>query len=168
MLPRNQRQEGLSRAYVLGVAAQAGVVASKPDPDLGIDLSLRSVRQDGNVYQDAGVLLDLQLRSTTRAAEGPTQVAYDIDVRTYNFLRAAPPMCPRLLVVLVLPEDEAEWLSQSVEELILRRCAYWHSLRGAAATTATSSVRLFIPREQVFSVEALQGFLRRLTEGGVL
>jgi hypothetical protein len=168
MLPRNQRQEALSRAYVSAVAARAGVVASKPDPDLGIDLSLRSVRQVGNLFQDAGVLLDLQLRSTTRAAEGPAQVAYDIDVRTYDFLRTAPPMCPRLLVVLVLPDDEAEWLSQSVDELILRRCAYWYSLRGAAATTATSSVRLFIPREQVFSAEALQGFLRRLTEGGEL
>ena len=84
--------------YVQAVAARTGVVPSKPDPDLGIDLSLRAVRQDGNVYQDAGVLLDLQLRSTTRAAERPTQIAYDIDVRTYDFLRTAPPMCPRLLV----------------------------------------------------------------------
>ena len=116
-------------------------------------------------YQDAGVQLDLQLRSTTRAAESPTQIAYDIDVRTYDFLRTAPPMCPRILVLLVLPEGEVEWLSQSIDELILRRCAYWLSLRGFEATTATSSVRLFIPREQVFSVDALHDLMRRLTQG---
>ena len=67
--------------------------------------------------------------------------------------------------MLVLPEEEADWVSQSVDELILRRCAYWFSLRGSEPTTATSSRRLFIPREQVFSVQALQDLLRRLTEG---
>ena len=165
MLPRNQRQEALSRAYAQTIAARAGVVSSKPDPDLGIDLCLRAVLQIGNVYQDAGVQLDVQLRSTTRAAETPAHIAYDIDVRTYDFLRTAPAMCPRILVLLVLPEDEADWLSQSVDELIVRRCAYWHSLRGAEPTTATSSRRIFIPREQVFSVEALQGFMGRLMKG---
>jgi len=49
--------------------------------------------------------------------------------------------------------------------LILRLCAYWLSLRGFEATTATSSVRLFIPREQVFSVDALHDLMRRLTQG---
>ena len=73
--------------------------------------------------------------------------------------------CPRLLVLLVLPEDEADWLSQSPEQLILRRCAYWHSLVGSAPTTATSTVRITIPRENVFSVEAIRTLLANVREG---
>src|SRR5262249_44796315 len=120
MLPRNLRQEALSRAYVQAVAAHAGVLWSKPDPDLGIDLSLRAVRQEGNQYQDAGFQIDVQLRSTTRANVTATHIAYDLDARTHDYLRQTGLRNPRLLVVLVLPEDEAQWLSQSPDELVLR------------------------------------------------
>jgi hypothetical protein len=166
LLPSNLQQEWLSRAYVQAVAARAGVITSKPDPDLGIDLCLRAVRREANQYQDAGVQLDLQLRSTTRASVTDTEVRYDLDVRTYNYLRQASALCPRLLVVLVLPEDEALWLSQSPEELVLRHCAYWMSLVGAEPTPATSSVRITIPRSQAFSVQAVQMWMTRLLQGG--
>src|SRR4051812_40158821 len=38
--------------------------------------------------------------------------------------------CPRLLVLLALPEKEQDWVMQSVEQLIVRRCAYGTSLAG--------------------------------------
>ena len=47
MMTREHRQEALSRAYVQTIAAQAGVLCSKPDPDYGIDLSLREVEVRG-------------------------------------------------------------------------------------------------------------------------
>lgn len=165
MLPRNLRQEALSRAYVQAVAAQAGVICSKPDPDLGIDLSLRDVHQEGNQYQDSGLQLDLQLRSTTRASMRDGQVYYDLDVRTHEYLRRTAPMCPRLLVLLVLPEDEALWVSQSPDELLMRHCAYWLSLRGAAPAVTTSTVRVAVPCTQVFSAQAIRAILDRLAQG---
>src|SRR5262249_38301979 len=134
-------------------------------PDYGIDLSLRSIEQLGEQHRDAGVQLDLQLRSTTRAHVSDTHVSYDLDVRMYDYLRAIRPV-PRILVLLVLPEDESQWLSQSVEELIIRRCAYWFSLRGAAATPTSFSVRLAIPLTQVFSVQAAQTLMSLLAQGG--
>ncbi len=70
-----------------------------------------------------------------------------------------------LLVVLVLPDEEALWLSQSTEELLVRRCACWYSLRGAESTTGTSSVRIAIPPSQVFSVSAIHAILNRLRQG---
>ena len=41
MMTRNHRQESLCRAYVLAIAAQAGLTWSRPQEDYGIDLSLR-------------------------------------------------------------------------------------------------------------------------------
>src|SRR5262245_33589324 len=145
MMTRAHRQEALCRAYVQAVAAQAGLLCSRPEPDYGIDLALRSVEPTSEQRKDAGVQLDLQLRSTTRAAVSDTEVRYDLDVRTYEYLRRTPPV-PRILVILVQPEDEDAWLSQSPDALLLRHCAYWASLRGAAPTTASSSVRVTIPR----------------------
>lgn len=164
MLTRNHRQEAICRSYVQAVAALAGVSTSTPVPDYGVDLSVRNIERRGARRQDSRVQIDLQLRATTRASLTETQVRYDLDVDTYHYLREASQIrC--LLVVLVLPEDEASWLTQSQEELIVRNCAYWHSLRGAAAITASSSVRVAIPRTQVFSAEAVRAFLTRLSQG---
>jgi hypothetical protein len=164
MLPRNQQQEALSRAYVRAIAAQAGVVCSEPEQDFGIDLCFRAVRVRGKRYADTSGQFDAQVKSTTRANVTDSEVRYDLDVKNYDDLREPGDNCPRILVVLVLPEDEAQWLSQSVEELILRHCAYWISLEGYPPTTATTTVRITIPRSAVFSVEAVRGILDGLRE----
>lgn len=164
-MTQNHRQEALCRAYVQAVAALAGVGTSVPVPDYGVDLSLRNIEQRGGRHLDTRLQLDLQLRSTTRANVSDTHVSYDLDVQTYDFLRELSQVrC--VLVVLVLPDDETLWLSQSVEELIVRHCAYWHSLRGVNPTTAVSSVRITIPRSQVFSVDTVRAILNRLGQGG--
>lgn len=164
MMTRNHRQEALCRAYVQAIAALAGVGTGNYAFDYGVDMSLRAILQSDNLHQDARVQLDLQLRSTTRANVSETQVSYDLNVRTYEYLRI-PSWIHCILVLLVLPGDEAQWLSQSVEELIVRHCAYWISLEGSEPTTATSSVRITIPRTQVFSVEAVRSFMDRLMQG---
>ncbi len=165
MLTRNHRQEALCRAYVQAVAELAGVATSVPVPDYGVDLSLREIVQRGQRHLDGRLQLDLQLRSTTRAHLTEAHVGHDLDVPTHDFLRELSSVCC-LLVVLVLPDEEAQWLSQSIEELVLRRCAYWCSLRGADPARTVSSVRISIPRSQVFSVQAVQEMLNRLRQGG--
>jgi hypothetical protein len=164
VLTRNHRQEGLCRAYAQAVAAVAGVGTSVPVPDYGVDLSLRSIVQRGQRRKDARLQFDLQLRSTTRASLSDGHVIYDLDVATYDLLREETQIrC--FLVVLVLPDDEAFWLGQSPAELVIRRCAYWHSLRVAPATGATSSVRVAIPVGQMFTPEAVRSIFDHLIRG---
>jgi hypothetical protein len=164
VITRAHRQEALGKAYVRAIAAQAGWICSEPEQDYGIDLCLRAVRVRGTRHADAGGQLDLQLKCTTRANVTDTGVVYDLDVKNYDDLREPGENCPRILVVLVMPEDEAQWLTQSVEELVLRHCAYWHSLEGEAPTTTTRTTRITIPRDNVFSAEAVPGILARLRE----
>jgi hypothetical protein len=164
MMTREHRQEALCRAYVRAIAAQAGWICSQPEQDYGIDLCLRKVRIGGEGRSDVGGQFDLQLKSTTRANVTDAEIRYDLEVKNYNHLREPGENCPHILVVLVMPEDETQWLDQSVEELILRHCAYWICLEGYPPTTATKTVRVAIPRGNVFSVEAVQGPLARLRE----
>ena len=84
MMTQGHRQEALCRAYVQAVAAQAGLLWGKTEPDYGVDLSLRSVGIQENRRRDVGVQIDLQLKSTTRAVVTDTEVRYDLDVQTYN------------------------------------------------------------------------------------
>jgi hypothetical protein len=164
VITRQHRQELLCRAYVHAVAAQAGLLCSRPEPDYGIDLSLRNVAVLGRRHLDTSVQVDLQLRSTTRASVTKTEVKVDLDVETYNYLRTPATFCPRVLVVLVMPAEEAEWVNQSPDELVIRHCAYWLSLHGHAETSARSTIRIGIPLTSVFSVEAVRTIMQRLQE----
>jgi Domain of unknown function (DUF4365) len=164
MMTQAHRQEALCRAYVQSVAAQAGLLWSKTEPDYGVDLSLRSVSIQENRRRDVGVQIDLQLKSTTRAVVTDTEVRYDLDVQTYNDLRDDNGRCPRLLVVLIMPAEEARWLSQTPEELTLRHCAYWISLKGYPPTTAASTIRIAIPLTNIFSVAELTRLMQQAGE----
>jgi hypothetical protein len=165
MLPRNLQQEALSRSYIYAVAAKAGLIFTLPGFDVGIDVCLSTVVVRGRRYGPGAIQLDLQVKSTTRPIIRSDQLLYDLDVKNYDDLRAPSPMCPRLLVVVVMPADESQWLSQSPEELILRHCAYWLWLGGAEATTATTTVRVALPLANVFSPSALQEMVGRLGRG---
>jgi hypothetical protein len=149
---------------VQAIAAAAGLSYSVPSPDYGIDISLRAIEIRGNRRTDASVQLDIQLKSTTRAGVQETQVAYDLAVEDYNNLRDTRARCPRILVVLLLPADENQWVSQSTTELTIRHCAYWLSLKGLPASKATRTVRVAIPLTNVFSVSAVQDIMQRLRE----
>lgn len=168
LLTRNHRQEALCRAYIQVIAARCGMSWSVPNPDYGIDLTLNDVIDRGGVRAESGYKLDVQAKSATRAGWTATHLRYDIDVRSYETLRDPTPGTSRILVVLALPEDESLWSAQTEDELIVRHCAYWLSLRGEGPTSNRRSLRLLIPRGNRFSVEALRGMMERVKAGGEL
>jgi hypothetical protein len=162
-LTRNDRQEGLSRAYVHAIAARCGLGSSTPKPDYGVDLSLHHITIRGKRRVESGYRLDIQAKSTVQASRDETHLSYDLDAKSYDDLRLAAG--PRILVVLLLPKKEEEWSAQTENELILRHCVYWLSLEGRAATKNRRKVRLLIPRANVFSVEGLLAILERIKRG---
>ena len=107
----------------------------------------------------------MQLKSTTRANVTDAHVVYDLDADCYEDLRDPGARAPRLLVVLVMPKEEADWLSQTSEELILRHCAYWLSLKGMPTRAASSTVRVSIPLGNAFTATALRTILERIRRG---
>jgi Domain of unknown function (DUF4365) len=113
---------------------------------------------------DTSVQVDLQLRSTARASVTETEIKLDLDVETYDYLRTPETFCPRILVVLVMPAEETEWVNQSPDELAIRHCAYWLSLHNHAETSARSTIRIRIPLTCLFSVEAVHAIMHRLQE----
>jgi hypothetical protein len=58
---------------------------------------------------ESGFNLDIQAKSTTTRSLTNADVVHDLDVKTYDDLRDVQVGCPRILVLLVLPEDENQW-----------------------------------------------------------
>ena len=154
----NWQMEQLSLAYIRTVAAKAGFQVTRPELDID------SV--DGVLMADFGrrPRVDFQAKSTTRDVLGDDALHFPLPVKNYNDLRVDT-RTPRILIVLLMPDDDARWVAQSEEELCLRHCAYWLSLEDRPATANTSSVTVQIPTTNIFSVDQLITLMGKVDRG---
>lgn len=72
-----------------------------------------------------------------------------------------------ILVVVLVPEHVGDWLNATEQELALRRCGYWVSLRGLPTTTNENAVAVHVPRSQVFHPTTLRAIMQRLAQGAL-
>lgn len=161
LLTDNDREEELSRAYVQAIAAMAGYMTAefKPDRD-GTDVQIRA----GGSMRPS---LDIQLKATINLEPSKDgKFSYSLKKRNYDLLRE-PTMVPNILVLLALPATEAEWLTVSAEQLILRRCAYWASLKGLPESQNKDTVTIYINDTYRFDVEGLKALMERARTGAV-
>ncbi|TAF99654.1 MAG: DUF4365 domain-containing protein [Oscillatoriales cyanobacterium] len=148
----NQQKELFSKAYVRAVAAVAGFSIDPLELDFdSIDLQITAASGDGSVYFPE---LKLQLKCTSR------------DVIDGDYMRRNA-LVPRILVVVLVPENLEDWLQQSEAELCMRNCAYWMSLRGQTETQNIANVTVSLPRSNQFTVEALKSMIQRISEGSL-
>ena len=166
MLPRNQRQEMLSRAYVQIVAAACGMSCSTREMDYGFDITLHEIQEDGKRISETGFVLDIQAKSTSAPRWKSDELLFDVPIANYDDLRKPGKITPRILVVLTLPRSEAEWASLTDNQLILRHAAYWMSLVGLPAVPNKRSVRVALPRANLFDPAALAALVGKLSKGG--
>lgn len=159
-MARTLQQEGFGDAYLLAIAGVAGCATSlrRPDDD-SIDwtLSCRLAKRPK---------LDIQMKTTTTIDSDRDTIMYPLKVKNYNDLIITDILVARILVLVLLPTNIEEWLALSPTELILRRCAYWTSLRGLPTSDNEYTVTVPIPRSNMFTVEALWEMMVQINEGG--
>lgn len=160
----NQQREELSKAYVAAVAARCGFKLgtwSRDDDCLDVTIGAAGVLGGGTL---AGPKLDLQLKASNDPShDHPEHVSWSLSRAHYDILRGNA-FVSRILVVLVLPAESAEWVHHSADSLILRRCAYWESLRGRGPIEGTQdSTSIRIPKSNVFSPSALERLMEKVS-----
>lgn len=159
-----QKKEEISKAYVHAVAARCGFVIATWSQDQGcVDSTIGSAGTLGKgLLEDPK--LDIQIKATARSAvEHETHLAVQLQRSHYDKLRTAQRSIPIVLVVLLLPENETDRIAHSADALILRRCAYWVSLRGAPPITGDSKL-VHVPKTNLFSPQQLQAMLETISE----
>lgn len=159
MLTENDIKEELSYAYVHAIAARAGFSCEmvRKDRD-SVDLHICA---RGRLHADSRVespALAVQVKATV--IEPLPERAFEIrlGLKNYDDLRKRS-LIPRILVVLTLPADPASWLDLSEERLLLRRCAYYRSLFGAPESANEKYQMVHVPRDNVFTGQALRELL---------
>lgn len=128
MITTQHIEEDLSRAYIQAVAAKAGLNLALRDRshDYGIDGTFHQVSYRNGKREESGFSLDFQLKSSINATIDDQHVSYDLDVKAFNSLveRAERKnTSPTILILLVLPKDQEDWIALSEDQLILKNVA---------------------------------------------
>lgn len=159
----NEQKQQLSVAYVHAVAARAGYACQVKVPDEeSVDVLISAC---GRVHETSVIgspRLEVQLKASSTLQLKADHVSFPLPRKTYEDLRADA-LVPKLLVVLMLPEDPREWLDVNEERMIVKRSAYWASLAGEPATSNTTKVSVRMPRSQRFTVDQLQELMKRVS-----
>jgi uncharacterized protein DUF4365 len=157
------RQDALSGAYIRAVCAAAGcgIDAVTLDNDK-VDYLVRS-RVSGKVRTKPQIDIQAKCQMSGMAASDP--LSYPLDLDTYDNLRDVKVCIPRILVLVLVPNDVQEWLAQSEHALTLRHCGYWVTLKGMNASDNATSQTVHIPRKNLFGPEVLRSMMVKIADG---
>ena len=173
MLTEQNIEAELSYAYLHAVASRAGFSCEYRNRHLdgaGVDAT---ITEDGRFLAEDSKLcyvpLDVQLKATYQElVDGNGNMSYSLAIAHYNKLKLEAIGAPRILVLLRLPRDPAEWLQCSDEALIAKRCAYWVSLRGAPTIAGQDSRTVHLPKRNVLTPAGLTELMTRYSRQEVI
>jgi hypothetical protein len=104
----------------------------------------------------------VQVKSETSGKPAKFPWKYALKIANYENLRHDNYAVPRVLVVVAMPTDVADWVTHTPTQLSLRHCGYWISLRGLPATP---NITVSLPRKQTFSPSQLSEIMTRISQG---
>lgn len=156
----NQQKEQVSRAYVRMIAAAAGfdtytLGVDDDSIDMGIAASGKKSRRRPR--------LELQLKCT--AKEIADVMKFPLQLKNYDDLRCNC-WVPRILVVVAVPKKPKDWVTETEDQLMMHRRAYWVSLAGWPETPNTDNVTVKLPPDQPFSVDELNRLMDSIDRTG--
>ena len=168
-MTENDIMAELSYAYLHAVAARAGFgckVGSRMDDGASVDAFVRVNKRIDPTSVLWNFDFEVQLKATKQTlSETDGRFSYFMKgVDRYDRLREPGSPLPKLLVVLILSSDPAQWLTLDENSLIARRCAYWVSLKGAPVSDNGTGQTIAVPRTQILSVEGLRNVALRLPQ----
>ena len=159
------QQEGFSYAFIGAIATAAGYainLAGRTEDAAGKDLEIVAPSVTGKCYTSPA--LDAQVKCTIDSnIIKETHIHYPLPVKNYNYLIDRP-LVPRLLIVVIIPRDLAEWLDASESQTVLQKCVYWISLKGQQPKKNTKKITILIPRSNLLTPKSLKDIMQRIAD----
>jgi hypothetical protein len=161
------QKEHFGYVFIRAVTYAAGFSIQKPEvDDDSVDLIIAARGKLGTVRSPK---LEIQVKSTGIGILTADNLPYRLELKNYDDLRHDDYLCPRILVVAVVPKDMKDWVTMNDKRLLARHCAYWSSLRGMAehqSKAADPKVTVHLPRKQKFDVKGLMKLMALIGKGG--
>jgi hypothetical protein len=159
-MTEQHKKQDLNRAYVLAVAAKAGLTWSIPQPDYGTDIHFQKITMRGNRRQATGIALNCQLKASAdwRISNEGTSIIYDLEAKTFNDLADDSALC--VLILFCLPPID-EWLEICEDYLVIRKCCYYWINENKETTNNLATKTIYIPCHQLLTPDSLNTLVMR-------
>lgn len=155
-------------AYVRAIAAKAGYNVQFFKEQYKVDGTIRRVRKIRNTYEDTGHSLEFELKSSFNFSLEDGKIKYQLEADNYNQLvrRSKDQNAThQILILYCMPKNPEEWVNVTEDELILRKCCFWHQLYRERETGNISNVQIEIPTHQQLTLEALDQIFTKICRG---
>jgi len=159
-------KEELSISYISTVAAVAGIdyQIDRHDGD-STDGTLKKwvkTKESNNIHSSLRVQLKCTSSDSQYSDDG-SNISYCLKVKNYNDL-CAKATTPIILCLMIIPEDEGDWIKWTEEELIMKGCMYWQSFANSTPSINASSVTVKIDKSHVVNSKTLLDLLTKIAE----
>jgi hypothetical protein len=157
----SQQKAQFSIAYTHAVATIAGYkLYGQSVDDESVDVGVAQTGGDGTVRSPR---LELQLKCTERDILKDDGIHFPLKRKNYDDLRDRNVMIPKILVVMLVPDDLSMWLTEVPErQICLHRYAWWMNLAGADERSGVETPTVILPRTQLFNPSALKAMMEKI------
>ena len=158
-LSNEDRKEKLSLAWLAAMASVAGFTWHRPETDsdsIDLTLSARGPRRPK---------LDIQMKATASPKVRYDGLHFRLKRKNYDDLREDRAV-PLILVIVELPIEDSQWIDITTKMLVLRKRAWWASLKGEGPIAGASRT-IVVPKDQNLDVNVLIDLMIRSREGGL-
>lgn len=163
-----KNQEEISVCYFNAIAAKANTIVNRRNRDEdGIDVNVSKtiiIEDDIPFVAEVNFQIKSVYSKNFYGDVGGNKIYYDLKSKNYNDL-VRESAIDRYLVLLILPEDNTQWVTENSDSLMIKKCMYYLSLRGNKPTNNKETVRVFFPTENVFDSSHLQALLEKSANG---
>lgn len=158
------KKEDISISYISAVCAYAGIDYEiiRHDEDSTDAMIKKTVSMENGRKFVAE--LRVQLKSTSSSSQYTDKgeyLIYKLKVKNYNDL-CMEGTSESILALLVLPEDESEWLAWTQEELMIKGCMYWASFTSQEPSENSAAVSVHIDKKNVINSTTLNIIMDRV------
>ena len=160
-------KEQISTAFVQALASDAGKICIFSGKDYGLDGRFKDIDYDAyrRRYSENGFGIDFQVKASINVKAKGGFIIYDLEVKNYLDLINAKVGTPRILILYDMPRDRNEWVSIDTNSIVLKKCAWWCSLKGLPQVNNHSKIRIKIPDNQLLTSAALNCLMDKVKKG---
>ncbi|BAJ31010.1 MULTISPECIES: DUF4365 domain-containing protein [Kitasatospora] len=151
--PASWQQEQISLAYLSAVATRAGATSAVWNVDKdGVDATLKRRH----------ISVEFQMKCTfapTMLADGETYT-YDLDIPTYDALRAQHRSSAGFLGLVVVTRDVDSWLVHDDESLLMNCSGYYAQIQDLPPAKGQSTRTIHLPKSQRIDLPGLNAIFK--------
>lgn len=169
-MDKGKIKEDLSICYLKTIATINGIALERIEHDEdSIDVVIKKLiyLHNGGKFNSQ---ISVQLKTTSSVSQyniGNTEISYLLKAKNYNDL-CAPASMPSMLALLILPENEDEWIAWNPEELMIKGKMFWVSFQGNEETKNVGNITVKIPKENVLNVTTISTLIEKVAEEGMI